>query len=142
MVMNAMLTASDIENTLALLDQWEDRYAYIIELGAKLPPFPEALRTDHALVPGCTSRVWMHALWSEPAQHLELWLDSDAHIVKGLLAILWAQYSGLPASGVLAVPLEDIFGRLGLTQHISPNRRNGFFAVSARIRALAEAKLG
>lgn len=120
---------------MALLDGWEDKYAYVIDLGRELEPYPENLRTDDRLVPGCTSRVWLH--WAFDGQgRLQLFLDSDAHIVKGLIAILAAAYQDKTPQAISAFDIEALFGELRLAEHLSPNRRNGFFSVAQKIRAL------
>jgi len=130
-------TLETIIETMTQLDGWEDRYAYVIDLGRQLKPYPPAFQDDAHLVPGCTSRVWMHHQWIEGK--LALSLDSDAHIVKGLLAVLAAVYDRRDAASILTYDIEDLFRTLGLEGQLSPNRRNGFFAVAAKIKALAAA---
>lgn len=129
---------SDLKDTLSFLDDWEARYAFLIDLGRKLRPYPEERRDDAHKVPGCTSQVWMAHQWQ--GEKLSMAVDSDAHLVKGLLAVLMSLYDKKTAPEIRAVPVEQAFAELGLEGHLSPNRRNGFFAVASRIRALAEAR--
>lgn len=137
------MTLDEITETFELLDDWEDRYRYVIELGRALPPFPEEERTDANLVPGCTSRVWLVCRTSgSPADPVLTFLgDSDAHIVRGLVAILLTLYSGHTAREILVLDTEAVFGRLGLRAHITPQRSNGLTSMVARIRREAEAAL-
>lgn len=120
-----------------LLDNWDDRYRYLIELGRALPPFPEAERTDATKVQGCASQVW---LVSETAAgpdgpRLGFLGDSDAHIVRGLIAILLALYSDRPAREIAATDPAAVFARIGLKDHLSPQRSNGLRSMVERIRA-------
>lgn len=135
-------TIDDIRADFALLDDWEDRYRYVIELGRGLPPLPDALRTEANKVRGCASQVWLatHAQ-ARPgaAPVLELQGDSDAHIVRGLVAILFALYRGKTAEEVLEADARSLFGELGLEEHLTPQRSNGFFSMVERIRRDATA---
>lgn len=130
---------TEIKDTLAFLDDWEARYAYLIDLGKSLPPYPETRRDEAHKVPGCTSQVWMAHDWAEEGS-LKMAVDSDAHLVKGLLAILMALYDGRTPDEIRAVEPQARFAELGLEEALSPNRRNGFFAVAERIRQLAAAR--
>jgi len=126
----------------SFLDDWEDRYRYVIELGKALPELPDADRTDANKVRGCASQVWMV---SEVERNGEAVLrirgDSDAHIVRGLIAILLALYSGRPAREIVQADPEAAFSRIGLREHLTSQRANGLSAMVARIRADAEAAL-
>jgi cysteine desulfuration protein SufE len=124
-----------IADTFTFLDDWEARYAFLIDLGRKLEPYPEDMRDDAHKVPGCTSQVWMSYGWENGV--LNVSVDSDAHLVKGLLAVLLALYNNKTAAEIIAIDPDMAFGALGLDGHLSPNRRNGFFAVAERIRQLA-----
>ena len=135
--MNALPDFATIRDTFALLGDWEDKYAFLIDIGRRLAPYPEDLRDDAHKVPGCTSQVWMAHRWDGDRLYMDV--DSDAHLVKGLLAILMALYNGKPASEIIALVPEEAFGQLGLEGNLSPNRRNGFFAVATRVRQLADA---
>lgn len=130
---------STIQDTLSLLGDWEERYAFIIDLGRKLPSYPEDRRDNAHKVPGCTSQVWMAHSWQGDRLHMDV--DSDAHLVKGLLAVLMALYNDKSKTEIMAVAPEAAFATLGLEGHLSPNRRNGFFAVAQRVRQLASADL-
>ena len=116
----------------SLFDDWEGRYAYLIDLGKKLPPMPEDLKTDQTLVPGCTSRVWMVAGIHDG--RLQIMAESDAHIVQGLVALLLEIYNNRPVGLLREIDIKDVFRALGLESHLSPNRRNGFFSMVARIQ--------
>ncbi|WP_029354178.1 SufE family protein [Bosea sp. 117] len=134
----------DIIDDFELLDSWDDRYRYLIELGRKLPPFPEAERTEARKVQGCASQVWLvpHA---EPngagGPRLDFLGDSDAHIVRGLIAILLALYSGRPAGEIAATDPAPVFERIGLREHLTPQRSNGLRSMVERIRGEARQAL-
>lgn len=132
--------ASLVEN-FALLDDWEDRYRYVIELGRELTPLPDTARTDANKVRGCASQVWLltHVDRSGGVPDLTFEGDSDAHIVRGLIAILLRLYSGRPAAEILATDANALFERLGLNQQLTPQRSNGLASMVARIRRDAEA---
>jgi cysteine desulfuration protein SufE len=129
------VTSDDIIDTLGFFDGWEERYKYIIDLGRELPPMADAKKDDAHLVRGCQSQVWIDArrdsgrLWFET--------DSDAFIVKGLLAVVLAAYNGKRPDEVLAFDIEDYFRRLDLLRHLSPTRGNGLRAMVKRIRTMA-----
>lgn len=127
----------DIKDTFSFLTDWEDRYRYIIELGRLLPPMDDALKTEATKVRGCTSQVWLVAEKHGP--HWHFIGDSDAAIVKGLVAILLALYSSTPI--IRADDAKTLFTELGLQEHLSPSRSNGFFAMVQRIEVLANAPL-
>ena len=140
-----MMTIERILEDFNVLDSWDDRYRYVIELGRALPPFPEPARTDANKVQGCASQVWLISE-AKPALNgggarLEFQGDSDAHIVKGLIAILFALYSGQPASKILDTDAIAVFERLGLREHLTPQRSNGFRSMVERIRADARTVL-
>ncbi len=131
--MTDMPPLEEIQETFALLDDWEDRYAYLIDLGRKLPDFPENYKNECNLVKGCTSQVWM--VLKEEEGHLSIQADSDAHIVRGLIALVIATYNNQPVSELTEINMESIFEDLGLSEHLSPNRRNGFFAMVGKIHS-------
>ena len=123
-----------IEN-FALFDDWEERYRYLIDLGRSLPHMDDALKVDANIVKGCTSQVWMQADISDDVLHFVA--DSDAHIVRGLIAFLVAAYEGQPLSKIKDVDVDAAFKEVGLDQHLSPNRRNGFFSMVEKIKGFA-----
>ncbi|TVQ89246.1 MAG: SufE family protein [Deltaproteobacteria bacterium] len=130
------MDAQELIETFELLDDWEDRYAYLIELGRKLPPFDPADQIEANRVRGCVSRVWLTHERRDGRLYFKA--DSDAFIVKGLVAILVGLYSGRTPEQIRQVPIEQLFEQLGLSAHLTPSRRNGFFSMVARMRALAE----
>lgn len=136
-----MPTLSEIMSDFAVLDDWEDRYRYLIELGRNLPPLPEALRTDANKVRGCASQVWL-ATSVKPEdgrREFAMVADSDAHIVRGLIAILLAVYDGHSVDEVLGTDPDPVFAKLGLKEHLTPQRSNGLASMIARVRADATA---
>jgi cysteine desulfuration protein SufE len=137
-------TIDDIVENFVLLDDWDDRYRYLIELGRTLEPLPEADRVEANKVQGCASQVWFTARVKPNGASgplLTFHGDSDAHIVRGLIAVLFALYSGKPARDILAADALALFARLGLREHLTPQRSNGFRAMVERIRAVAGAAL-
>jgi cysteine desulfuration protein SufE len=133
-----------IVSDFELLEDWEDRYRYVIELGRALPPFPEAARTEPNKVRGCASQVWLATTRTAAAPQPKLSFegDSDAHIVRGLIAILLAIYSGKTAAEILAIDAPAILRSLGLADHLSPQRSNGLASMVTRIRTDARAEHG
>lgn len=129
------MTIDELVETFALLESWEDRYALIIDLGRKLEPLDADERTESTKVRGCMSQVWMVAEQNEGRMRFRG--DSDAHIVKGLIAILLMIFSDRTPAEILATDIEAEFARLNLVQHVSVNRRNGLFAMVERIRSMA-----
>ena len=131
----------DIADTFAFLDTWEDRYRHVIDLGRGLPAMDEVLKTPATKVDGCASQVWIHPrLTGTGAQaRFDFVGDSDAMIVRGLIAVLHALYSGLTLRQVLEVDAQAQLARLGLDAHLSAQRSNGVRAMIGRIRTVAEA---
>ncbi|MGH8461453.1 MAG: SufE family protein [Stenotrophobium sp.] len=126
-----------VEN-FELLGDWEERYRYIIDLGRKLPALPEADHNEANKVRGCMSQVWMtHRVNPGPPLTIEFQGDSDSHLVKGLIALLFMLCSARTPAEILATDVASIFSRLGLENHITMNRRNGFYAMVERIRTIA-----
>jgi cysteine desulfuration protein SufE len=137
------MTFDEIRSDFALLDDWEDRYRYVIELGRALPPLPEAMRTEVNKVRGCASQVWLASrvrrAGPTAAAVLTFVGDSDAHIVRGLIAILFAMYADKSAEEILRLDAPAAFAELGLREHLTPQRSNGFFSMVERIRRDAQA---
>lgn len=140
-----IMKLEDIRSDFELLDDWEDRYGYIIELGRTLEPLSEDARTSENKVQGCVSQVWLatrtETCGAGDGPRLSFTGDSDAHIVRGLIAILFAIYSGKTASEILATDARAVFQELGLGEHLTPQRSNGFVSMVNRIRSDAKATL-
>lgn len=127
-----------------VLDDWDERYRYIIDLGRKMAPFPDAARNDAAKVRGCASKVWLVSSLQKNAAGKEIVAlqgDSDALIVKGLIAILFELYADLSPQEILNIDARKSLGQLGLDTHLSQQRSNGLYAMVERIRADATAAL-
>ena len=136
------MSVNEIIENFELLEEWDDRYRYLIELGRALPPLPDAARTDANKVQGCASQVWLETSVrpnGPDGPALSFVGDSDAHIVRGLIAILFALYSGKPAKEILALDPFATFDTLGLREHLTPQRSNGLRSMVNRIRADANA---
>ncbi|SDP04749.1 SufE family protein [Phyllobacterium sp. OV277] len=136
-------TIDDIIADFDFLDDWEDRYRYVIDLGRELKPYPDTARDAAHKVNGCVSQVWLKSTLSEGTDPvIEFVGDSDAHIVRGLVAIMMVLYSGKKASEILAVDPEAILKKLGLNENLTPQRSNGLRSMIGRIRNEAQAALG
>ena len=133
----------DIAADFDFLDDWEDRYRYVIELGKTMRPLDDALRVPATKVEGCASQVWIVPRLDGEGQaaRFDFEGDSDAMIVRGLIAVLHALYSGLGPEHVVKVDAQAELGRLGLDQHLSAQRSNGLKAMVGRIRGIAQAAL-
>lgn len=130
------ITIDEILDSLSFFDDWEDRYRYIIDLGKQLPDFPDALKTEELLVRGCQSQVWLLTRMHEGK--LELAVDSDALVVRGLAAIVLTALHGRTPAELLAFNIEGYFDQLDLLKHLSPTRGNGVRSMVKKIRAIAE----
>ena len=133
--MSSTERAQAIEDDLAFFDSWEDKYRYIIDLGKTLPEFDESKRVDDYLVRGCQSQVWIDVDLSDEV--LDVKVDSDAFIVKGLLAVVIAAYRGLTPRQAIEFDIDGYFNRLELITHLSPTRGNGLRSMVAKIRDTA-----
>ncbi|HEY5678896.1 MAG TPA: SufE family protein [Pseudomonadales bacterium] len=127
----------DIRDSFAFFDSWEDKYRFVIEIGRDLPPLDAALKTEDNLVRGCQSQVWLVAAYDPVADRLTFAIDSDAHIVRGLIAIILAAFDKRSPAEILAFDVEALFEELELLQHLSPSRGNGLRAMVGRIRGIA-----
>ena len=137
-----MTKIDDIVDDFSLLDEWDDRYRYVIELGRTLEPMEDSARTDATKVMGCVSQVWLTSeTEATTPPRLTFKGESDAHIVRGLVAILIALYSGKAAREILATDALDLFDRIGLRENLTPQRSNGLRSMVERIRAEANAAL-
>jgi cysteine desulfuration protein SufE len=133
----------DIVTDFESIDDWEERYRYLIELGRALEPLPDSMRNEVNKVRGCASQVWLdiRSLEDDGVRRLELRGDSDAHIVKGLVAIVIALYSGRTPNEILALDPEAVFRTLSLREHLTPQRSNGVNSMVERIRRDARTHL-
>ena len=138
-----MTTIEQISDDFTFLDDWEDRYRYVIELGRTLAPLADADRTPENKVRGCASQVWLKTsiVAGKDGPRLRFIGDSDAHIVRGLVAIAIALFDGKTAREILGINAQAVFDRLGLSQHLSAQRSNGLRSLVDRIKADAEASL-
>ncbi len=138
-MIKAEMSFAELADNFALFDEWDDRYSYLIDLGRKLPAFPKDLQTEVYKVRGCMSQVWMvpgHPT-GEPGK-FAFAADSDALIVKGLIAVLGILFSGQTPEAIAAIDVEKAFHTLGLDQHISPSRRNGLVSMVEKIKSYAK----
>jgi cysteine desulfuration protein SufE len=136
-------TIDEIVDNFTFLDDWDDRYRYLIELGRTLAPLPEEAHSDANKVRGCASQVWLETSVRREGDTpvLDFRGDSDAHIVRGLVALVLALYSGKPPPEILATDAMDLFRSLGLSEHLTPQRSNGVRSMVERIRHDARAAL-
>ncbi len=130
-------TLDQLREDFSYLDDWEDRYKHVIELGRALPAMPEALKSPATKVNGCASQVWIHSnvVQSADGPRLVLQGDSDALIVKGLIAVAFMVYAPLTAAEAATTDAVPIFADLGLKDHLTPQRSNGLASMVARIKA-------
>ena len=134
----------ELVDNFSFLDDWEDRYRYLIELGRGLDPLSDTERTPATKVRGCASQVWLisHTKGQGPDAVLDFRGDSDAHIVRGLIAVLLALYSGKAAREILTTDEKAVLAKLGLNDHLTPQRSNGLASMVARIKRDALAASG
>ena len=138
------MTIDEIRDNFALLEEWDDRYRYVIELGRTLQPLADAAHTEENKVRGCASQVWLLTHVNPDGAGgpvLRFEGDSDAHIVRGLIAILFALVSGKPANEILKADPLAVFDQLGLRENLTPQRSNGLRSMVERIRRDAQAAL-
>lgn len=137
------MTIDEIVSNFELLDEWEDRYRYVIELGKELPILPEDERTPENKVRGCASQVWLSTRKEGTGDHARLFFhgDSDALIVRGLVAIVIALFGGKTAAEIAAIDAEPVFARLDLRAHLTAQRSNGLRALVDRMKSDAKAAL-
>lgn len=135
------LTPEELIERFKIFDDWEQRYSYLIDLGKQLPSFPEEARTDAHRVRGCVSNVWIVAEQNVD-HHLVFLGDSDAFIVKGLIAIVFILCNNKPPGEIVQLDFTHIFNELGLAQHLTPSRSNGLYSMINYVRRLAQACAG
>ncbi len=134
------MTIDRIIENFEILGDWEEKYRYVIDLGRKLPGLDERHKTEVNRVKGCVSNVWLLTRVNDDSPpRLEFEADSDAHIVRGLVAILLTIFSGRTPSEIVDTDVRAIFEQLDLEKHLSPSRSNGFFSMVERIQTLAKA---
>lgn len=132
------MTLEKIISDFEFIEEWEDRYRYVIDLGDQLEPYPEELKTPETKVQGCVSQVWLTSELQNEENKIILSGDSDAHIVRGLMAIVFTIFSGKSPEEILKIDVQSIFKTLGLNEHISPQRSNGLNAMVKRIQSDAQ----
>lgn len=131
------ISVEDIIDTLSFFDDWEERYKYIIDLGKQLPAMDDSKKTEQFLLRGCQSQVWIDS--EMVGDQLFFEVDSDAHIVRGLLGVVLAAYNGKTANDILAFDIDNYFNQIDLVKHLSPTRGNGLRAMVKRIQDTAAA---
>lgn len=131
------ITSDILVEDLRFFDDWEERYRYIIDLGKKLPPLASEAKKDANLLQGCQSQVWIIHHYNEDNKTLSFEVDSDAFIVRGLLAMVMAAYNTKNSTDILAFDIEDYFNQTGLIKHLSPTRGNGLKSMVKKIQAIA-----
>lgn len=134
---NTIFDYTQLADNLSMLDDWEDRYSYILELGKKLMPYPEAHRNEHFRVKGCVSQVWLYPD-SKDQNTLFFLGDSDSVLVRGLVAIVLVIYNGLSKTDIQNVNFKEKFEALGLAEQLTPQRSNGLFSMIQKINDYAK----
>jgi cysteine desulfuration protein SufE len=119
------------------IQEWDERYDYIIDLGRELPELPAALQSKENIVEGCMSTVWLVTDFDESTSEAAIQADSDSIIVKGLIVVMLSYFAGMKAEQIVTSDVSEYLTKLGLNQHLSPQRRNGLFSMIKRLRALA-----
>lgn len=130
------ITPEEILDTLGFFDDWEERYKYIIDLGKQLPAIDESKKTEAFLLRGCQSQVWIDSKFHDGKLFFEV--DSDAHIVRGLLAVVLSAYNNKTPSEILSFDIDNFFAQVDLVKHLSPTRGNGLTAMVKKIQFTAE----
>jgi cysteine desulfuration protein SufE len=130
------ITPEEVLDTLGFFDDWEERYKYIIDLGKQLPAIDESKKTEVFLLRGCQSQVWIDSKFIDGKLFFEV--DSDAHIVRGLLAIVLSAYNNKTPSEILSFDIDNFFAQVDLVKHLSPTRGNGLTAMVKKIQFTAE----
>lgn len=130
------MTLDELIDTFSFFDDWEDKYRFIIDLGKALPGLPDSAKTEEHLIRGCQSQVWL--TYEIESGTLNFYMDSDAHIVRGLIAVVLVAVQGRSASDIQHLDIEAVFSQLDLLAHLSVTRGNGLRAMVARIKAIAK----
>lgn len=139
--LGTQITLNDVLENFALLDDWEERYGYIADLGKQLPAMPDTDKNEQNLVRGCQSQVWLTFCHDDSENRLYLMIDSDAIIVKGLAAIIMIALNGKSPQQIVDMDVIAIFDQIDLMRHISPTRGNGLRAMLDKVRTIARAWL-
>ncbi len=134
------MDSAEIVESFDFFDDWEDKYRFIIDLGKSLPHFAESEKTEEFIVRGCQSQVWLTADFDSVSNKVSLKIDSDAHIVRGLIAIVLSVYDNRTPAEILEFDIEALFEELALLKHLSATRGNGLRAMIGRIRDLAASR--
>lgn len=129
---------AEIKDNFEFLDDWEERYGYVIDLGKQVPTMPEEYRTEDNYVHGCQSQVWFIHHYDAAANKLYILVDSDAMIVRGLAAVVMTAFNGKPPKDIAGFDMEGLFQELDLLKHLSPTRGNGLRAMVKKIQLTAE----
>lgn len=130
-------TLDDLNETFEYLEEWDERYAYLIEIGKQVPPLGDEAMTEENRVHGCMSSVWLVTEHDKASDRMKITAFSDSLIVNGLIVILMAAFSEKTPSDVVQFEIDTVFAELGLNQHLSSNRRNGLFSMVKRVKELA-----
>lgn len=133
---DSILNYAELADNLSMLDDWEERYSYILELGKKLPPYPEQHRNENFRVKGCVSQVWLYPD-SDDKNQLFFFGDSDSQLVRGLVAIILIIYNGLSKADIHTINFKEKFDALGLSEQLTPQRSNGVFSMIQKINDYA-----
>jgi cysteine desulfuration protein SufE len=134
------MSIDELIDNFSFLDSWEDRYKYLIELGSQLPHISDELKTEEWKVPGCQSQVWIIPHYEKA--HIYFEGDSDAIIVRGIIAVVLEIFKDKPAQEILDIDVEEIFDKMGLREHITPNRRSGMLSMVDKIKYYSAKSLG
>ena len=138
--MTKKITIDELLETFTLMDDWEEKYSFLISLGEKLTPLDNQYKNDDFKVNGCVSQVWM-VIEKNEVDIFDIKADSDAILVKGLIAIVLSAFDHKTAAEIIAFDIDTLFKSLGLDQQLSPNRRNGFFSMVEKIKKTASLSL-
>ncbi|MES2729391.1 MAG: SufE family protein [Pseudomonadota bacterium] len=125
----------DIEDAFSFLEAWDDKYEYLLDLADRMPPLAASEKTADYTVKGCMAQVWL--VPEVQGGRLYIRADSDAQLVRGLIAVLRAAYDGQQIAAIPQIDIRGAFSRMGLETHLSPNRRNGFFAMVGKVKTLS-----
>jgi cysteine desulfuration protein SufE len=134
-------TTDELLETFEDIQEWDERYDYIIDLGRELPELPAELQTKENIVDGCMSTVWLATEMESPTAPVSIQADSDSIIVKGLIVVMLSYFSGMTPTQIVSSDVSEYLTKLGLNQHLSPQRRNGLFSMIKRLKVLAAENL-